>query len=267
MTNTTADRVAGGALPGRLAPGPPLALGLISLAAWAGTLVWALNSGNGPGTMGLGPGAFVAMWSLMMTAMMLPVTIPSVALRYGGTDGTDFSLGGGAIGAFVGGYVLLWVTTGVVAYPAAAGAGHLAVHDPVAARATAVALFAIAGLYEMSDAKRRCLDHCRRYVSGLAGPGASTWQGGVRHAVRCLGCSWALMALFIAVGVMNIVAMVIITVGLFTERHLVGGGRDLRGRRFRLGAGLALIAFGVAVGFFPSLAAGLHAMAQGMAPM
>ena len=261
MTNTIADRDARGALPGLLAPGPTLVLSVGSLAAWAGTLAWALQSGNGPGTMGFGIGAFVAMWSLMMTAMMLPVTIPSVARSYAGPAGPAVSLGGGAIGAFVAGYVLLWAMTGVVAYPAAAGAGHLAAHDPVAARATAVALFAVAGLYQMSDAKSRCLEHCRRYVSGPAGPGGSTWYGGIRHAVWCLGCSWALMALFIAVGVMNIAAMVIITVGLFTERHLLGG---LRGQRFRLLTGLALIGFGVAVAFWPSLAAGLHAMPQGM---
>jgi predicted metal-binding membrane protein len=273
MTNTTADPVTGGQVRGLLVPGPTLALWAATVAAWSGTLAWALESGNGPGTMGLGLGGFVAMWSLMMTAMMLPVTIASLARSQASVSGSALSRspGAGAIGVFTGGYILLWVASSAVAYPAATGAGHLAAHDPVAARVAAVALFAVAGLYQMSNLKSRCLDRCRHHASGEAGSGpagsgpagrdGSPWRGGVRHATWCLGCSWALMALFIAVGVMNVLAMVLISVGLFVERHV------LRDRSFKLWSGLAVVALGVAVAFFPSLAAGLHAMPQGMAHM
>jgi predicted metal-binding membrane protein len=259
MMNTRTEPAPAGAAFGRLAPGPTLALVAASLAAWAGTLTWALQSGNGPGTMGLDLAAFVGMWALMMTAMMLPVTIPSVA-RSESSSGRA-PAGWTDLGAFTAGYLLVWAATGVIAFPAAAGAGHLAAHDPGAARAAAVILFFVAGLYQLSGVKARCLEHCRRTLAGPAGLDRSSWPNGGRHAVWCLGCSWAAMALLIAVGVMNIPAMLLIAVGLFTERHL------LPGRTFRLVSGLALIAFGVAVGFHPTLATGLHAMPAGMSHM
>jgi predicted metal-binding membrane protein len=260
MTNMSADPAVAGARLGLLAPRVALVLGAVSVAAWAGTITWALDTGNGPGTMGLGLAAFTGMWALMMTAMMLPVTIPSVA-RSENSPSRDDLLGWGPLAAFTAGYVLLWAATGVIAYPAASLAGHLAGHDPSAARAAAVTLFLVAGIYQLSDLKGRCVEQCRRTVSGRMGPDRSPWRSGGRHAIWCLGCSWALMALFIAVGVMNVLAMVLITVGLLTERHL------LPGRRFRVVSGLAVIALGGAVAFDPTLATGLHAMTTGMSHM
>ncbi len=260
MTSTNADPAVAGAQLGVLAPGPTLVLGAVSVAAWAGTITWALDSGNGPGTMGLGLAAFTGMWALMMTAMMLPVTIPSVA-RSDDSVAWSGSVGWVALAAFTAAYVLLWAATGLIAYTAASAAGHLAGHDPGTAHAAAIILFLVAGLYQLSKAKGQCVEHCRRTVAGQVGRERSPWQTGARHAVWCLGCSWALMALFIAVGVMNIPAMVIITVGLFSERHLV------RGRTFRLVSGLAVMALGLVVGFYPWLATGLHAMSNGMSHM
>jgi predicted metal-binding membrane protein len=264
MTSTSADPAVASGRQGLLAPGPTLVLGAVSLAAWAGTLTWAVESGDGPGAMGLDLAAFMAMWALMMTAMMLPVTIPSVA-RYdpgptGAPSWSGFTAWAG-LGQFTAAYVVLWTATGLIAYPAALGAGHLAAHDPAVARSAAVVLFLVAGLYQLGGAKRRCIEHCRRTVAGQAGLDRSPWESGGRHAIWCLGCSWALMALFIAVGVMNIPALIIITAGLFAERHLVPG------RPFRLVSGVAVIALGVVVAFHPSLATGLHAMPTGMAHM
>jgi len=260
MTNTSADPAVANARPGLLVPGAALVLGAVSVVAWVGTITWALYSGNGPGTMGLGLAAFTGMWALMMTAMMLPVTIPSLARSENSLSWSD-TMGWTALAAFTAGYFLLWAATGLIAYPAASLAGHLAGHDPVAARAAAVTLFLVAGLHQLSDLKGRCVEHCRRTVAGRVGPDRSPWWSGGRHAVWCLGCSWALMALFIAVGVMNVVAMVIITVGLVVERHL------LPGRRFRVVSGLAVIGLGVVVGFYPTLAPGLHAMTNTMSHM
>ena len=39
--------------------------------AWVFTIRDALHMGNMPGTMGLGPAAFLFMWTLMMAALML----------------------------------------------------------------------------------------------------------------------------------------------------------------------------------------------------
>jgi predicted metal-binding membrane protein len=260
MTNTSADPAVARAFPRLLAPGPALALGAVSVAAWAGAMTWAIDSGNGPGTMGLGLAAFTGMWALMMTAMMLPVTIPSLARPDHPSSGSD-SVGWAALAAFTAGYSLLWASTGLIAYPADSLAGHLAEHDHAAARAAAVTLFVVAGLYQLSDVKGRCVEHCRRALAGPPRPFRSPWWSGGRQAAWCLGCSWALMALFIAAGVMNVLAMVVITAGLLTERHL------LPGRRFRVVSGLAVIALGILVAFHPTLATGLHGTTNGMSHM
>ena len=52
------------------------ALSAIALVAWVITVTWANDMGNMPGTMGMGVVEFVAMWTLMMSAMMLPSVAP-----------------------------------------------------------------------------------------------------------------------------------------------------------------------------------------------
>ena len=71
----------------------------------------------------------------------------------------------------------------------------------------AAAVFAIAGLYQFSALKYRCLDKCRSPVSFVM----QHWRGGaerrqalrlgVHHGLFCLGCCWSLMLLMFAVGV------------------------------------------------------------------
>jgi hypothetical protein len=51
-------------------------------AAWVATIVWVRSRDMGamPGTMGFSLPLFVAMWALMMTAMMLPSVWPFVGV-------------------------------------------------------------------------------------------------------------------------------------------------------------------------------------------
>ena len=62
--------------------------GLVLIAAagaWAVTVALARGMAGMTGTMGLGLAAFVAIWTLMMTAMMLPSVTPAASL-YAMTD-------------------------------------------------------------------------------------------------------------------------------------------------------------------------------------
>ena len=43
---------------------------------------------------------------------------------------------------------------------------------------------------------------------------------GVDHGITCLGCCWAQMLIMFAVGVMNITAMILITLFIFLEKTL-----------------------------------------------
>jgi len=68
----------------------PLASLLLAVAAvaWVGVVVLARDMGSMPGTMGLGVGSFIAVWALMMAAMMLPSVTPFASL-YTRTFGDD----------------------------------------------------------------------------------------------------------------------------------------------------------------------------------
>jgi len=56
---------------------PSSLLLLAAAGAWVGVVVVARHMGPMPGTMGVGLGTFVAVWALMMAAMMLPSVTPS----------------------------------------------------------------------------------------------------------------------------------------------------------------------------------------------
>jgi predicted metal-binding membrane protein len=76
---------------------------------------------------------------------------------------------------------------------------------------------------------------------------------GVRHGAYCLGCCWALMMILIAVGVMNVAAMVGLAIVVLIEKTWRWGLVDGRA------ADVAALALAVAVIWLPWLAPGLHA--------
>jgi predicted metal-binding membrane protein len=192
--------------------------------------------------MGLNFLAFVGMWALMMTAMMLPASIGLATQA--GPRSLDASV-------FLVGYLLVWAATGVPIFEAAVAAGRLSQGHPAGATATAVVLFVLAGVYQLSVPKSRCLERCRLRLSARGPRGKALGQG-VGHGGWCVACSWATMALLIAAGVMNLLAMVVISLVLYAERHLFPG------RAFRALAGFGFILFALVVALYPDAAPGLH---------
>ena len=88
-------------------------------------------------------------------------------------------------------------------------------------RLAGLLLFA-AGAYQLTPAKRACLEHCQTPMAFLMthwreGRGGA-FQMGLRHGIHCLGCCWALMAVLFAVGVMNLVWVAALTVFILAER-------------------------------------------------
>lgn len=88
--------------------------------------------------------------------------------------------------------------------------------DALMGRGASVAAGAVlvgAGLYQFTG-KAACLRACRNpFAAGGAG-------AGLAYGLRCLGCCWALMALLLVVGVMNLVWMAALTVVFVAERVL-----------------------------------------------
>jgi predicted metal-binding membrane protein len=227
-------------------------LSLGAIGAWMIMVLQAWIMGNMPGTMGMSPAAFVAMWALMMVAMMLPSVIP-FATRYTRMIDTHQWLG---LVTFIAGYLGVWMASGIVAYFLAWLSGRLASGSPTLAAIAAVAMYAACGFYQLSALKYTCLAKCRAPFSLLLAH--ASWRGrlrhlrvGAHHGVFCLGCCWALMLVMIPSGLMNLGAMLILTMVIAVEKIWVTN------ITFSRVVGLACFVLAIAVIWFPQLAPGL----------
>jgi predicted metal-binding membrane protein len=154
---------------------------------------------------------------------------------------------------FVGAYLLVWAAAGVLAYGAAAGADALAERSiwlmDHAARIGG-GILVLAGLYQLTPLKQACLAKCRSPLAFVLGSWRDGYSGalrmGVEHGVYCLGCCWLLFALLLPLGMMNIVAMALLTALVFAEKALPLGVAVSRA------AALALIGYGVLVLIVPA---------------
>lgn len=206
------------------------------------------------GTMGLSAAAFIAVWALMMAAMMLPSVTPlaSVYAR------SIVSSRTARVAGLVIGYLLVWAAAGVPAFALAALTGWLDNHHPGAAHGLAVAVFAGCGVYQLTGLKDRCLAHCRSPFGMLLRYGSFRGRTrdlrvGIHHGAYCLGCCWALMVILIAVGVMNIAAMLALAALILVEKTWSRGQMTARL------AGVAALCLAVATVWLPWLAPGLQA--------
>jgi len=232
-------------------------LGLLLIAAagaWAATVVLARGMAGMTGTMGLGLVVFVPVWTLMMAAMMLPSVMPTASL-YARTVQSNRTV---RMAGLVIGYLAVWAAAGVPAFGLAWLAGWLAGKHPDAARVMAVAVFAACGVYQLSRLKDRCLAHCRSPLGLLLHYGSyrgrfRDLRAGAHNGAYCLACCWGLMVILIAVGVMNIAAMIGLAAVVLIEKTWTWG--PVAGRV----AGVAALGLALAVIWFPWLAPGLHA--------
>src|SRR2546427_529343 len=196
--------------------------------------------------MSLGPtiaqGAlYVAAWTVMMAAMMLPSAAPMIAL-YAATQRTVGSAVGrlGRVALFTLTYLSLWTVTGVPTYLASVVLGAITAQ----ALAYIVAgLLVAAGLFQLSPLKQMCLRGCRSPVGFLLGRWRSGWRGGLAmgwaHAAHCLGCCWALMAVLVVAGAMGLPWVLLIGLAVAAEKLLPRGewiGRAIGGALVLLGA-------------------------------
>ena len=228
---------------------------ILAAGSWAATVTIARGMTGMTVTMGLGLAAFVPVWTLMMAAMMFPSVAPTAALYVKTfTDSRSARIAG-----LVTGYLAVWAAAGLPAYGLAWLAGWMTGNHPGVAHAAGVAVFAVSGVYQLSWLKDRCLAHCRSPLGLLLHYGS--YRGrlrdlrvGAHHGGYCLGCCWGLMVILIAVGTMNILAMVGLAVLVLIEKVWAYGQGAARL------AGAAALALAVATIWFPWLAPGLHAV-------
>ena len=191
-------------------------------------------------------GTALVMWLIMAVAMMLPTAAPAILSFAGIVSGAGRTgAAGGRLGTFVGGYLSVWWAFGFVAATAQWALAAAARALPGLRTGGAVltgALLLMAGLYQFSALKDRCLRHCRSplafFLAHWRGGTRGAFYLGLRHGAHCLGCCWALMALMLGVGTMNIGWTAALTAVMLAEKVVPGG--PLTGRV----VGAALIAWG-----------------------
>jgi predicted metal-binding membrane protein len=136
-------------------------------------------------------GFFVGAWVPMMAAMMLPGAVPAVSKRARAT--------GRVLTApfFAASYVAVWALIGLAVF---------ALYRPHGS-AAAAALIVAAGIYELTPLKRNCRRRCRADV-----------RSGFEFGVYCVGSSIGLMAMLLALGVMNVAWMAVVATVVFGQK-------------------------------------------------
>jgi predicted metal-binding membrane protein len=240
-----------------------LALTALAALAWAVTISQARGIGAGPGTMGMALPLFLAMWVVMMAAMMFPSVAP-VAILWakvirGKAEGAQRVA---RLTQFVGGYMIAWAAYGLIAFAALIGTQKLVDVSPRGAKWLGVGIFAVGGLYQLTPLKDACLRHCRSPMMAMFHYAnfKGAWRDlrvGVHHGLYCVGCCWGLMLVLVAVGVMNVAAMAGLAAVIFLEKLW------RRGPLLSRAVGVVFLGIAALAPFYPWLLPGLRATTSG----
>lgn len=233
--------------------GDPKAVTLTAIALVCAALWWLMAMMPGMAMpVGWSVGIAVSMsvmWILMMLAMMLPAMAPVMAI-YAGLAAKEH---GGAtlalrIFLFFMGYFALWAAVSVALALVQLGLRDSPYFTMGGTQATPVAagvLMIVAGVYQLTGLKDKCLEHCRSPMAFLLSHWREGLRGafpmGLRHGLYCVGCCIALMGLMFVLGAMNPWWMAVIAAYFVAEKLLPAAERWTRW------VGYALILAGSAV--------------------
>jgi len=233
-----------------------LTLLVLVAASWA-ILVWQSRTAQGMGgglTMGMGAALFLALWVVMMAAMMVPSAFPVIlAVARVQRDTGSFRSAFVLTWVFVRAYLLIWTLFGGLAYLGALAASELTQQVPwimMNAARIGGSILVLAGIYQLTSLKRVCLAKCRAPQDFILHSWRKGYSGsfrmGLKYGIYCLGSSWLLFVLLFPLGIMNIAAMAGLSILIFAEKCLP------KGSRIAQFAALALILYGTLVIVVPA---------------
>ncbi|WP_372423280.1 DUF2182 domain-containing protein [Salinarimonas chemoclinalis] len=244
-----------------------VSIGALTLVGWAILLVEAIRRGGGadaflealctPAAVLEAPslagalsalGISVAMWIAMSVAMMLP-TASALLVGYAEKAEAARTAGSPAVSPMLvgAGYLAVWVVLSILVALLQTGVSIAFASADLPDRLAGVlggAALGAAGLYQFTAFKLSCLvaigaPFRARPEGWLASPRA-VFRLGLEQGVRCVGCCWAMMAVLVVLGAMNLVWMAVFSAIMAAEKlaatpraaKIVGAGL--------LAAGLAL---------------------------
>ena len=223
----------------------------LATAAWA-VLVWQGHDVSmpmaSPTAWGLDALLFLAMWVVMMVAMMLPTAAPMV-LAFHSVHARNHQPDDAfrATWVFVAAYLLVWALSGIAAY---AGVLAAAAAQPMLAAEVNGLILMVAGIYQITPLKQRCRSECRRPIimTSWHHRTADAFHMGLLHGVYCLGCCWLLFVILFPLD-MTIGAMAAVTL-------IILGEKTLRRPEFvSYGAAVVLVLYGGLMVVTPGLPA------------
>ena len=178
--------------------------------------------------------AFVAMWTVMMVAMMLPSLAPML-VRYRQAVGRSGEVRLHVLTAVVAvGYFAVWSALGAAVFPLGAALAVAQMRLPALARAVPIAagvVVLLAGTVQLTAWKARHLAFGRAAAERVhlsAADVPTAWRHGVCLGVHCNYCCAGLTASFLALGVMDLRVMAVVTAAITAERLVPAGARVAR---------------------------------------
>jgi predicted metal-binding membrane protein len=178
--------------------------------------------------------SFVGMWVVMMAAMMLPSLVPML-WRYRQAVSTSEKTLLDLLTALVGaGYFSVWTVLGMAVFPLGVALAEVEMQLPALSCAVPITdgvVVLIAGVLQFTKWKARHLACCRiapgpgRTLTADAG---TAWRHGLRLGLHCSYCCSSLIAILLAIGVMDIRTMAAVTTSITIERLAPDGERAAR---------------------------------------
>jgi predicted metal-binding membrane protein len=167
---------------------------------------------------------FLAMWSVMMVAMMFPSLMPAL-IDYRRRSGLLPVIRVNQLTCWVFiGYFAVWIAAGVLVYLIGTLLADVSMriesvrrHIPVANGLVVV----VAGCIQLSNYKLNRLRRCQHRAPSIRTVRSASWratQHGIGLGMTCFLCCFNLMAVLLASGVMNLKAMAALTVAISVER-------------------------------------------------
>jgi predicted metal-binding membrane protein len=215
---------------------------LVTAAWWSLTPLSAVSSGapahhhhSPAGATGISAaqiGFFAASWTVMTIAMMLPTSLPIVTIFHRLASNKKFRLG--LVALLIVGYLVMWALFGVVVDIGLIAVPALMQSNPWVAQYAWMGggfVLLVAGVYQFTSLKHRCLEKCRSPLSFVIQHWCGrrdAWQAfqlGLHHGLFCVGCCWTLMLLMVGVGLSSLAWMLLLGAVMAVEKNVPWGNR------------------------------------------
>ncbi len=180
----------------------------------------------------------------MMIAMMLPVLAPMLAQyrRAVGAASKD-----ALTVSVAGGYFAVWVLSGALLISLGVAFAEWVMRESAIAELVptlGAVVVIIAGIAQFTSWKARQLACCRHTLDccrDTLPTHAAAWRHGLKLGLRCVYCCVTLTAVLLVIGVMDLLAMALVTIAISAERLLPDQWRPARA------VGAVLILMGMAM--------------------